>query len=103
MESPTNPLLKLVDIAALAGLADRHKLLLVVDNTFASPYLQQPLNHGAHVVVHSTTKYLGGHSDVIGGAFITSDAARSMKPSSITRTPPGPYPVRGIRGLCCAA
>ena len=75
VESPTNPLLKLVDIAALAGLADRHKLLLVVDNTFASPYLQQPLNHGAHVVVHSTTKYLGGHSDVIGGAFITSDAA----------------------------
>jgi cystathionine beta-lyase/cystathionine gamma-synthase len=73
VETPTNPLLKLVDIAALAELADRHNLLLVVDNTFASPYLQQPLNLGAHVVVHSTTKYLGGHSDVVGGAFITSD------------------------------
>jgi cystathionine beta-lyase/cystathionine gamma-synthase len=73
IETPTNPLLKLADIAALAEVANRHKLLLVVDNTFASPYLQQPLNLGAHVVVHSTTKYLGGHSDVIGGGFITSD------------------------------
>ena len=75
IETPTNPLLKLADIAALAALATRHKLLLVVDNTFASPYLQQPLNLGAHVVVQSTTKYLGGHSDVVGGAFITSDQA----------------------------
>jgi cystathionine beta-lyase/cystathionine gamma-synthase len=75
IETPTNPLLKLADIAALAELANRRKLLLVVDNTFASPYLQQPLNLGAHVVVHSTTKYLGGHSDVVGGAFITSDKA----------------------------
>jgi len=65
----------LVDIAALADLARRRNLLLVVDNTFASPYLQQPLALGAHVVVHSTTKYLGGHSDVVGGAFITSDKA----------------------------
>jgi cystathionine gamma-synthase len=75
IESPTNPLLKLADIAALAELANRRKLLLAVDNTFASPYLQQPLNFGAHIVVHSTTKYLGGHSDVVGGAFITSDQA----------------------------
>jgi cystathionine gamma-synthase/cystathionine gamma-lyase len=75
VETPTNPLLKLVDIAALAELANRHKLILVVDNTFASSYLQQPLVLGAHVVVHSTTKYLGGHSDVVGGAFITSDKA----------------------------
>jgi cystathionine beta-lyase/cystathionine gamma-synthase len=75
IETPTNPLLKLADIAALAQVANRHKLLLVVDNTFASPYLQQPLNLGAHIVVHSTTKYLGGHSDVIGGAFVTSDQA----------------------------
>lgn len=74
VEMPTNPLLKLVDIAALATLANRHKLWLVVDNTFASPYLQQPLKLGAHVVVHSTTKYLGGHSDAVGGAFITSDS-----------------------------
>jgi cystathionine beta-lyase/cystathionine gamma-synthase len=75
IETPTNPLLKLADIAALAALANRHKLWLAVDNTFASPYLQQPLNLGAHIVVHSTTKYLGGHSDVVGGAFITSDPA----------------------------
>jgi cystathionine beta-lyase/cystathionine gamma-synthase len=75
IETPTNPLLKLADIAALARLANHHHLLLVVDNTFASPYLQQPLNLGAHAVVHSTTKYLGGHSDVVGGAFITSDQA----------------------------
>jgi cystathionine beta-lyase/cystathionine gamma-synthase len=75
IESPTNPLLKLAEIAALAELANKHKLWLVVDNTFASPYLQQPLNLGAHIVVHSTTKYLGGHSDVVGGAFITSDQA----------------------------
>jgi len=75
VETPTNPLLKLVDITALADLARRRNLLLVVDNTFASPYLQQPLDLGAHVVVHSTTKYLGGHSDVVGGALITSDKA----------------------------
>jgi cystathionine beta-lyase/cystathionine gamma-synthase len=75
IETPTNPLLKLADIAALAKLANQRHLLLVVDNTFASPYLQKPLNFGAHVVVHSTTKYLGGHSDVVGGAFITSDQA----------------------------
>ncbi|XHR26895.1 MAG: cystathionine gamma-synthase [Chthoniobacteraceae bacterium] len=73
IETPTNPLLKLVDIAALAAVADKHQLILVVDNTFASSYLQQPLDLGARVVVHSTTKYLGGHSDVVGGAFITSD------------------------------
>jgi cystathionine beta-lyase/cystathionine gamma-synthase len=75
IETPTNPLLKLADIAALAALANGHKLWLVVDNTFASPYLQQPLSLGAHVVVHSTTKYLGGHSDVVGGALVTSDQA----------------------------
>lgn len=73
IETPTNPLLKLIDIAALAELANRHGLLLVVDNTFATPFLQRPLDLGAHIVVHSTTKYLGGHSDVIGGALITSD------------------------------
>ena len=73
VESPTNPLLKLVDIAALGALAHRRGLLLAVDNTFASPYLQRPLELGAHVVVHSTTKYLGGHSDVIGGAVVTSE------------------------------
>ena len=69
IETPTNPLLQILDVAALAELA--HKAaLLAVDNTFASPYLQQPLQLGADVVVHSTTKYLGGHSDVVGGAVI---------------------------------
>ena len=67
METPTNPLLRVVDIASVARLAHDRGALLVVDNTFATPYLQQPVAHGADVVVHSTTKYLSGHSDVIGG------------------------------------
>jgi cystathionine gamma-synthase len=71
-ETPTNPLLNIADIAALGGLAHEYDAMLVVDNTFASPYLQQPLALGADVVVHSTTKYLGGHSDVVGGALITA-------------------------------
>jgi cystathionine gamma-synthase len=73
-ETPTNPLLNVADIAALADVAHEAGALLVVDNTFASPYLQQPLTLGADVVVHSTTKYLGGHSDVVGGALVTADA-----------------------------
>ncbi|MDQ1696165.1 MAG: cystathionine gamma-synthase [Frankiaceae bacterium] len=73
-ETPTNPLLNTADIAALGGIARDADARLVVDNTFASPYLQQPLALGADVVVHSTTKYLGGHSDVIGGALVTNDA-----------------------------
>src|SRR3954452_2126122 len=73
-ETPTNPLLGIADIAALATLAHEADTLLVVDNTFASPYLQQPLALGADVVVHSTTKYLGGHSDVVGGALVAKEA-----------------------------
>ncbi|HEV7872001.1 MAG TPA: cystathionine gamma-synthase [Modestobacter sp.] len=73
-ETPTNPLLNVSDIAALAEVAHEAGALLVVDNTFASPYLQRPLTLGADVVVHSTTKYLGGHSDVVGGALVTADA-----------------------------
>ncbi|MFN2519153.1 MAG: cystathionine gamma-synthase [Jatrophihabitantaceae bacterium] len=73
-ETPTNPLLGIADIAALAEIARSASALLVVDNTFASPYLQQPLALGADVVVHSTTKYLGGHSDVVGGALVSADA-----------------------------
>jgi cystathionine gamma-synthase len=73
-ETPTNPLLNLADIARLAEVARETGALLVVDNTFASPYLQQPLTLGADVVVHSTTKYLGGHSDVVGGALVVADA-----------------------------
>ncbi|MFG2009745.1 cystathionine gamma-synthase [Micromonospora sp. NPDC048868] len=74
VETPTNPLLGIADIAALAGVAHDVGALLVVDNTFASPYLQQPIAHGADVVVHSTTKYIGGHSDVVGGALVAADA-----------------------------
>ncbi|MDM9383983.1 cystathionine gamma-synthase [Chlorogloeopsis sp. ULAP01] len=73
IETPTNPLLKIIDIAALASIARQHNIILVVDNTFASPYFQRPLELGADIVVHSTTKYLGGHSDVIGGAVVTSN------------------------------
>ncbi|MGY1980907.1 cystathionine gamma-synthase [Nocardia gipuzkoensis] len=73
IETPTNPLLSIGDIPALADVAHAAGAKLVVDNTFATPYLQQPLLLGADIVVHSTTKYLGGHSDVIGGALITND------------------------------
>lgn len=73
VETPTNPLLGIADIALLAAVAHDQDALLAVDNTFASPYLQQPLNHGADVVIHSTTKYVGGHSDVVGGALIAAD------------------------------
>jgi cystathionine gamma-synthase len=75
IETPTNPLLNIADIAALAEISKKCGAALVVDNTFASPYLQQPLALGADVVLHSTTKYLGGHSDVVGGAVVTSTAA----------------------------
>jgi len=74
-ETPTNPLLGIADIAAVADVAREAQARLVVDNTFASPYLQSPLALGADVVLHSTTKYIGGHSDVVGGALITSDDA----------------------------
>jgi cystathionine gamma-synthase len=74
VETPTNPLLGISDIAQLASVAHEAAALLIVDNTFASPYLQQPLSLGADAVVHSTTKYLGGHSDVVGGALVTRDA-----------------------------
>jgi cystathionine gamma-synthase len=79
VESPTNPLLGIADLAALAQIAHDAGALLVVDNTFASPYLQQPLALGADLVVHSTTKYIGGHSDVVGGAVIVQDAEIGAK------------------------
>jgi len=75
IESPTNPMLKIVDLAAVAKLARAHGAKTVVDNTFATPFFQRPLEHGIDVVAHSTTKYLNGHSDVVGGAVLTSDAA----------------------------
>src|SRR5438445_5571892 len=73
IETPTNPLMRVVDIRAISRIATKNHAMLVVDNTFASPYLQNPLKLGADISVHSTTKYLGGHSDLIGGAAITTD------------------------------
>ncbi|HMQ10165.1 MAG TPA: PLP-dependent aspartate aminotransferase family protein [Oligoflexia bacterium] len=74
IETPSNPMLKLIDIKKLSNLCKTHDVKLVVDNTFASPFIQNPLNLGADMVVHSTTKYIGGHSDVVGGAIMCNDA-----------------------------
>ena len=73
IESPTNPLLRIIDISEVSTIAHKKNIKVVVDNTFASPYFQQPLLLGADLVVHSTTKYIGGHSDLIGGALIVND------------------------------
>lgn len=105
IETPTNPLLQVLDIAALAEVAHCHGALLAVDNTFASPYLQQPLRLGADLVVHSTTKYLGGHSDVIGGVVIGS--RKLIEPIAFYQNAaggvPGPFDawlvLRGIKTL----
>jgi cystathionine beta-lyase/cystathionine gamma-synthase len=106
VESPTNPLLRLVDIGAAAAVAKEANALLVVDNTFATPFLQQPLALGADVVLHSSTKYLGGHSDVVGGALVTSDAAlleRLRFLSNAAGPVPGPFDaylvLRGLKTL----
>ena len=74
VETPTNPLLRLADLAAIAALAKRHYLIAAADNTFASPYVQRPLEHGFDIVMHSTTKYLNGHSDIVGGCLVAKDA-----------------------------
>lgn len=74
VETPTNPLMRVIDIGAVAEIAHEHDALCAVDNTFATPYLQRPLDHGADIVCHSLTKYLGGHSDAVGGALITDDS-----------------------------
>lgn len=83
METPTNPLLKLCDLDAIAEIAERHHIRLGVDNTFASPYFQRPLEHGADLVVHSTTKYLNGHSDSTGGVVATNDSALAERVSDL--------------------
>jgi cystathionine gamma-synthase len=106
-ESPTNPLLSVPDLRALSSVAHAHGALLVADNTFASPYLQRPLSLGADVVVHSTTKYLGGHSDVVGGAVIVADGSGLADGLAFTRNStgavPGPFDcwltLRGIKTL----
>ncbi|MGH3766874.1 MAG: cystathionine gamma-synthase [Pseudonocardiaceae bacterium] len=105
-ETPTNPLLSIADIAALADIARGAGARLVVDNTFATPYLQTPLGLGATVVLHSTTKYLGGHSDVVGGALITDDAELDEQVAFLQNgagAVPGPFDawltLRGIKTL----
>ncbi|MDA3627334.1 cystathionine gamma-synthase [Saccharopolyspora oryzae] len=106
VETPTNPLLNIADIAALAQVSREAGTKLVVDNTFASPFLQQPLELGANVVVHSTTKYLGGHSDVVGGAVITSDDELAEQIAFLQNgagAVPGPFDafltMRGVKTL----
>lgn len=106
VESPTNPLLTVFDIAALAELGHAHGLTVVVDNTFATPVLQSPLALGADVVVHSTTKYLGGHSDVVGGAIVTADDGLAQAyrfQANAVGAVPGPWDaflvLRGIKTL----
>ena len=106
IETPTNPYLKILDIARLSELAHAHGALVAVDNTFATPYVQQPLRFGADLVIHSTTKYLGGHSDVIGGAVATSraDLYESLKfHQNAVGGVPGPFDcwlvLRGLRTL----
>lgn len=108
IETPSNPLLNLVDIAAIAELAHRHGLLVIVDNTFMSPYFQRPFNLGADIVVHSTTKYLNGHSDVVGGAIISRTAEMGQRIAALTNalgTCCSPFDawlvLRGIKTLPC--
>ena len=107
VETPTNPLLKIVDLTAVAEIARRHQLLSVCDNTFATPYLQQPLQHGFDIVVHSTTKYLNGHSDAIGGAAVVREAGALQERLAYLQNAlggvPGPFDsfltLRGIKTL----
>jgi cystathionine beta-lyase len=106
VETPTNPLLNIIDIEACAAIAKKHNLLLVVDNTFASPYLQNPLTLGADIVLHSATKYLGGHSDVVHGALIMNSDALNEQLAFIQNAcgaVPGPHDcwlvLRGIKTL----
>jgi cystathionine beta-lyase len=105
-ETPTNPLLRIIDIARLAAIAQKHGCLLGVDNTFASPYLQTPLDLGAHIVMHSVTKYLGGHSDVVMGALVVKDPALAERLAFIQNSSgatPGPMDcflvLRGLKTL----
>jgi len=106
IETPTNPMLRIVDVAACAEIARRHGALCAVDNTFATPFLQNPLALGAHLAVHSTTKYIGGHSDVIGGAVVVDDEELAEKlrfTRNATGGIPGPWDawltLRGLKTL----
>jgi cystathionine gamma-synthase len=106
VETPTNPLLRIVDVGAVAAAAHAAGARVVVDNTFATPYLQQPLAHGADVVLHSSTKYLGGHSDVVGGALVTAEAELHQRLRFLQNAAgpvPGPFDcflvLRGLKTL----
>ena len=106
LESPTNPLLKCIDIEAVAEITKKHHILLAVDNTFATPFFQKPLNLDADIVMHSTTKYLNGHSDVIGGVIVTNDQdvhERLQFLQNAVGAVPGPFDcflvLRGIKTL----
>ena len=106
VETPTNPLMNIVDIEAISTIAKKHGVLTVVDNTFASPYLQNPLDWGADIVVHSATKYLGGHSDAVNGAIVLNDAALEEQLRFIQNgcgAVPGPHDcwliLRGLKTL----
>jgi cystathionine beta-lyase/cystathionine gamma-synthase len=106
LETPTNPLLKLADIAGIAEVASGRGILTVVDNTFASPYFQRPLELGADVALHSTTKYMGGHSDVVGGGIVVRDAALAERLRFLQNAAggvPGPFDswlvLRGLKTL----
>ncbi|MHB8360714.1 MAG: trans-sulfuration enzyme family protein [Thermoplasmataceae archaeon] len=106
IETPTNPLLKVYDIEKISKIAKKHAIMMVVDNTFMSPFLQNPLNMGADIVVHSTTKYIGGHSDVIGGAIMLNDDSiydRLKFIQNSTGAVPSPFDswltLRGIKTL----
>jgi cystathionine gamma-lyase len=107
VESPTNPLLKIVDLEAVAAIARRHKLISVCDNTFASPWIQRPLELGFDIVVHSTTKYLNGHSDVIGGAAVLKEKSEMSDRLAFLQNAVGGVPspfdafltLRGIKTL----
>jgi cystathionine beta-lyase/cystathionine gamma-synthase len=105
-ETPTNPMMRLADLTALGAIAKAHRLLFVVDNTFATPVFQRPFEHGADIVVHSTTKYLNGHSDMVGGMLVTQDdelAERLAYIQNAAGAVPGPFDcwlaVRGIKTL----
>ncbi|MCI0517730.1 MAG: cystathionine gamma-synthase [Woeseiaceae bacterium] len=106
VETPSNPLLKIVDLRAVADIAKRHGIILVTDNTFATPYLQRPLELGCHIVMHSVTKFLNGHSDMVGGIAVTSDedlAERLAFLQNAVGSVPGPFDsflaLRGLKTL----
>jgi cystathionine gamma-lyase len=106
LETPTNPMMKLCDLRAVIGIADERGVHVVVDNTFASPYNQRPLELGAHMVVHSSTKYLNGHSDVVGGIVVTNDGAIAEELRFLQKAAgavPGPWDawlvMRGVKTL----